>query len=116
MNTLVPAATGVPEIAPEEASVKPAGRLPETIDHVYGAVSPEAVNVAVYVEFCVPAGNDDVVTFSGARGSAPLNVATTADQVVAGWRRNTPANDPVELVILVAFTAREPLGLFSPKV
>jgi hypothetical protein len=38
----VPLAVGVPEIAPLAARVRPAGRLPEVIDHEYGAVPPLA--------------------------------------------------------------------------
>jgi hypothetical protein len=38
----VPLAVGVPEIAPAPESVSPAGRLPEMIDHKYGAVPPLA--------------------------------------------------------------------------
>jgi hypothetical protein len=33
-NVAVPLAVGVPEIAPELESVRPAGSLPEAIDHV----------------------------------------------------------------------------------
>lgn len=42
-----PVAEGVPEITPVLESVSPAGRLPETIDHIYGVVPPVAVNVAL---------------------------------------------------------------------
>jgi hypothetical protein len=41
----VPLAVGVPEIAPATESVNPAGRLPEVIDHAYGAVPPFACTV-----------------------------------------------------------------------
>jgi hypothetical protein len=42
----VPAAVGVPLIAPEEAfSVRPAGRLPAETDQLYGVVPPVAVSV-----------------------------------------------------------------------
>ena len=45
----VPAAVGVPVIAPDEAfKDKPAGRVPVAIDHVYGAVPPLATTVAEY--------------------------------------------------------------------
>jgi hypothetical protein len=39
----VPAAVGVPEIIPSDGTrLRPAGRLPEEIDHVYGAAPPLA--------------------------------------------------------------------------
>lgn len=39
----VPLAAGVPEIRPVLAArLRPAGRLPEVIDHVYGVVPPVA--------------------------------------------------------------------------
>jgi hypothetical protein len=41
----VPLAVGVPEIRPVlEAMVRPAGRLPEVIDHLYGEVPPVAAS------------------------------------------------------------------------
>jgi hypothetical protein len=43
---LVPAAVGVPAIAPELAvKDNPAGRVPELIDQVYGVVPPVAASV-----------------------------------------------------------------------
>jgi hypothetical protein len=47
VNPYDPAVVGVPEIAPELASVMPAGNWPDDIDHVYGVVPPLAVSVAV---------------------------------------------------------------------
>jgi hypothetical protein len=42
----IPLAVGVPEIVPVvEASVSPAGRLPEVTDHVYCGVPPLACRV-----------------------------------------------------------------------
>ena len=41
----VPLAVGVPEITPELASVSPAGKLPELIDHLYPGVPPLAASV-----------------------------------------------------------------------
>jgi len=39
----VPAAVGVPEMIPSDGTrLSPAGRLPEEIDHVYGAAPPLA--------------------------------------------------------------------------
>ena len=42
----VPLADGVPEIVPvADARASPEGKLPEVIDHEYGAVPPLACNV-----------------------------------------------------------------------
>jgi hypothetical protein len=43
-GVLVPAAVGVPEMAPEELMLRPAGR--PVADQVYGAVPPPAAMVA----------------------------------------------------------------------
>jgi hypothetical protein len=48
VKLLVPEPVGVPVIAPVLAlRVKPAGRVPERIDQVYGWVPPVAVRVAL---------------------------------------------------------------------
>jgi hypothetical protein len=57
----VPAVVGVPEIV-SPLSVRPAGKLPVTIDHVYGVVPPEAARLAEYAALVVPSSSDDVVT------------------------------------------------------
>jgi hypothetical protein len=44
----VPAAVGVPEIAPALLSVRPAGSAPALIDHAYGVAPPAARIVAEY--------------------------------------------------------------------
>ena len=44
VGVLVPAAVGVPEMAPEELMLRPAGR--PVADQVYGAVPPPAAMVA----------------------------------------------------------------------
>jgi hypothetical protein len=45
-NEKFPLPVGVPEIRPVEgAKLSPAGRVPEEIDHVYGAVPPVACKV-----------------------------------------------------------------------
>ena len=38
---------GVPEMAPAELILRPAGKVPEVIDHVYGGTPPEAASEAV---------------------------------------------------------------------
>jgi hypothetical protein len=48
VKVLVPEPVGVPVIAPVLAlRIKPAGRVPERIDHVYGWVPPVAVKAAL---------------------------------------------------------------------
>jgi len=43
----VPMVVGFPEIFPvDEASLRPGGRLPPVVDHVYGVVPPVAASVA----------------------------------------------------------------------
>jgi hypothetical protein len=46
VNGKVPAAVGVPVIAPAEARLKPGGKVPEA-DQVYGVVPPSAVKSPV---------------------------------------------------------------------
>lgn len=48
LKLLVPDPVGVPEIAPvPDASVKPAGKFPEAMDHLYGIAPPVAASVAL---------------------------------------------------------------------
>jgi hypothetical protein len=42
VKVYVPTDVGVPEILPFDASVRPGGRLPESVVQVYGAVPPVA--------------------------------------------------------------------------
>ena len=56
-----PALVAVPVIAPVlEFKLKPAGRAPLEIDHVYGNVPPVATAVCEYAAPSVPPGNADV--------------------------------------------------------
>src|SRR6185312_10223983 len=63
-TVLVPAAVGVPLIAPvEEFRFNPAGR--PVADQVYGVVPPDAASVAPgYAVLTTPDGNEDVVMVS----------------------------------------------------
>ena len=47
VKVAVPVAVGVPEITPAPESVRPAGRLPDAIDHVYPGVPPVALSVVL---------------------------------------------------------------------
>jgi hypothetical protein len=62
VNEAVPAAVGVPEIAPAEESVKPAGSVPDDRLHVYGVVPPLAWAVAEYAVPTVPPEREVVET------------------------------------------------------
>jgi hypothetical protein len=48
---LLPDPVGVPLICPLLLRVRPAGKLPELSDHVYGNVPPLAISVAKYGKF-----------------------------------------------------------------
>jgi hypothetical protein len=58
----VPVAVGVPEITPVAAfRVRPAGRVPAEIDHVYGIEPPVAARVWLYATPTVAEGSEAVV-------------------------------------------------------
>lgn len=62
----VPVPVGVPEMIPVEApSAKPAGKLPEAIDHVYAGVPPLACNCVEYAVPVVPEGSEVVAIARG---------------------------------------------------
>src|SRR6266849_5242030 len=49
LKLLVPATVGVPEMTPVlAASVRPAGRLPDAMDHTYEGLPPAAASLALY--------------------------------------------------------------------
>ena len=56
-----PAAVGVPEITPDELRLKPAGRVPELTDQLYGGVPPVAARVTLYAELTTPTVSGEVV-------------------------------------------------------
>ena len=60
VKVAVAAVVGVPVITPELLIDKPAGRLPDSMLHITGAV-PEAASVALYVAPVAPSGSDSVV-------------------------------------------------------
>jgi hypothetical protein len=67
---VVPAAAGVPVMAPLEAvSVRFAGSDPTLIDQVYGGVPPLAVSVSLYAVPAVPPGNGEVVVIVNTAGT-----------------------------------------------
>ena len=66
----VPAAVGVPEIAPFDATVSPAGREPLVTAKEYGPVPPVAVTVWEYAVPVVPSVSDGVVMSGGSPHTA----------------------------------------------
>jgi len=77
VKLVVPVADGIPEMMPVvAASVRPAGRLPTLIDHVYAGVPPLACSVAEYVVPSVPDGRLDVVIVKV--GTVTAAAATTS--------------------------------------
>jgi hypothetical protein len=67
----VPAAVGVPEIAPPLDRVRPSGSGPATKYHLYGAVPPVAVRTCEYGTPTVPWGNGEVVEIDGMKKRHP---------------------------------------------
>src|SRR5882724_9370730 len=57
---------GVPLSTPPLLSVKPAGKVPALIDHVYGVVPPLAVNAPLYAAPTVAVGKGEAVVIVGA--------------------------------------------------
>ena len=71
VNDTVPAAVGVPEITPVDATrLNPAGNVPALTLQVYGVVPPLACSVVEYAVPAVPPGNDVVVTVGGCGAAA----------------------------------------------
>lgn len=64
----MPAVVGVPEIVPDACRAVPAGNAPAAMLHEYGALPPDAANVAVYPLCTVPFGSVLVVTLRGVAG------------------------------------------------
>ena len=111
----MPAAVGVPVMAPVLLlSVNPGGS-PLAIDHVYGRVPPLAPRVAEYATFCVPLASD-VVLMVSARGCTvnvvlpvmPLSVAEIVVLPIFTAVAN-PALVMVATVVLVEAQVTEPV-------
>jgi hypothetical protein len=64
MNAAVPAAVGVPVIAPAEERERPGGSAPRASDQEYGAAPPVAARVCEYGAPTAPAGKVGPVTVS----------------------------------------------------
>ena len=75
VNEELPAVVGVPLICPELLSVRPAGKLPELSDQLYGVVPPLAASEDEYAVFVTPPGNEEVAMCTGAAVIAILRFA-----------------------------------------
>ena len=98
----LPEAVGVPEITPDEAIVKPAGRAPEVMDQEYGEVPPAARSETEYAALTVPFARDEVATESGC--PAPLTVKEKAC-VVTFWM------EPESVTFMVTEKLPEAVGV-----
>src|SRR5579872_315782 len=79
-NAKVPAAVGVPVIAPVVAFTdNPAGSEPDASDHAYAPEPPEACSVALYVVVARAPGSEAVVM---ATGGAPIAIVNEAFAVL----------------------------------
>jgi hypothetical protein len=109
-TVLVPAAVGVPLIAPVEAlSVKPGGR--PVAPQWYGALPPDPASVAAYAEFTAPFGSEVVpIASAGAITSGRFFVAVVCDALESLTVTETllvPAAVGVPLIApVVAFRVR----------
>src|ERR1051326_3781258 len=109
VKLLVPVEFAVPEIRPEPGfSISPAGKLPETIDQVYGSLPLVPVRMSPKSCPCTAFRNDVVVIEGGRFGSgATMNVATAAVQFVGALRLNRPAYWPVLFKAATSVAARD---------
>jgi hypothetical protein len=98
----VPAAVGVPAIAPLSGlSVRPGGRDPLAINQAYGVVPPLAVNVAEHATLTVPAARDVVVMVIGRAwtASVPLPVTPARAAEITVLPAETAVATPVALTV-----------------
>jgi hypothetical protein len=73
VNGAVPAAVGVPEITPVDATrLNPAGNVPALTLQLYGVVPPLACSAVEYAVPAVPPGSDVVVTVGGCAAAATV--------------------------------------------
>lgn len=108
--TLMPAdevltVVGVPEIVPVLGlSVKPAGKAPDAIDHVYGSVPPVAAIVVEYALPVIPVGTDVVVMVSVAGGGAGAAAYAETIKKQSRFKTHTAARlSDMELLHLARF-------------
>lgn len=112
----VPTVFGVPEITPVvAASVSPAGRFPDVIDHVYAGVPPLACNVRAYAVPSVPDGNDNVVIVSELAPLAATAIDSTADAVCAGFPESVTRIVKLEVPLATGVPEITPVDAASVK-
>jgi hypothetical protein len=97
----VPAADGIPEIAPAPLSDSPAGSEPEATDHLYPPLPPVAASVCEYAVPTVPLGSDEVATASaGLIAIERLPVALSpAESVTSTVKPKSPAAVGVPAIV-----------------
>ena len=72
VNAYVPAAAGVPDMAPSLLMATPGGGLPEATVNLYGAVPPDPVNASEYAWPEVPLGSESGETVIAEQGFGGL--------------------------------------------
>lgn len=108
----MPYAVGFPEIAPDAARLRPAGRLlPEPRDHVYGPVPPVACSVLVYMEFWVPDGSVEEVIVRGAAAGA-MAIDSVTDLVCAGLSESVTEAVKLAVPLAVGVPEIKPVFVF----
>lgn len=113
VKLLVPETVAEPEITPvPAASVRPVGRTPEAIDHVYGGVPPAAVSVTLYEAFRPAPGNDSVV-IPGAGRTFKLRACVAVEEklsVTCTVKLLVPETVGVPEIMPVLGASANPLG------
>ena len=98
----VPAAVGVPVIAPLAGlSVRPAGKPALWIDQLYGSVPPLPLSVALYATPTVPPGSELVETASvvGCTVSVVFPFTLPSVTVIVVVPAETPVANPPALIV-----------------
>ena len=108
----VPWLVGVPVMAPEELRVRPAGKLPEVIDQVYGGTPPEAASEPLYGTPIDPAVSEEVVID---RGELTLMVSEAMSTAAVGvWESVTEILKVVELTVVGVPLMMPPVLMVRP--
>jgi hypothetical protein len=102
----VPLAVGIPEMLPVGASVSPEGRLPDVIDHEYGAAPPVACNACEYVAPTVAELSAGVAMVSGVDAT---EIVTGADVVCIGLLLSLTAAVKVATPLVVGVPEMAPV-------
>jgi hypothetical protein len=107
----MPAAAGVPEICPPEFNDRPAGKLPDAIDHAYGGVPLVAPTDAEYPIPTVPFGRL-LVEIAGAGAEIVmlrlLDALRFVESVTRTVNVNVPAVEGVPEIVPLVFRDKPP--------